>query len=275
MGKFSKKDKQSPTTTADKQSWFLVLTLLGICVCTPKLLRPLHYDKKAYKMTAAWLTKYTDKEDVISVADPRICFYAERTGVKSIGNYFRDDVKYVVQIVKEWNDLDDKIAYCDINIVNHPPEKRVIKELFLRHFKKRNPQIVTLKFPVPAGKPPCEFRVYLFAGNDLTLEAIDLQPTDSHESAQLNKEFGISSGKYPMITRIGIVDAVGRLIRGTEEGFLAYGPYIPLKEGNYTVKFQLKLNNCKYRKKVPMGMAKVWSLYLNKEKKEIVIYKRK
>ena len=60
------------------QLWFFVLIITGLAICTPKLLRPIRADKKAYKVAAQWLKENTPENDLIAVSDERISFYAER-----------------------------------------------------------------------------------------------------------------------------------------------------------------------------------------------------
>jgi len=60
---------------------FIVLIIVGIMICMPKLLRPLHYDKVTIPEAAQWLKENTDKHDIISTSDPRIAFYADRRGM--------------------------------------------------------------------------------------------------------------------------------------------------------------------------------------------------
>ena len=62
------------------KKWFLILLVIGLIICLPKLLRPLHSDKNGYRLAANWLKENTTKEDVIIVPDKRITFYAERKG---------------------------------------------------------------------------------------------------------------------------------------------------------------------------------------------------
>lgn len=63
------------------QLWFFVLVITGLAIYTPKLLRPIHADKKAYKAAAQWLKENTQENDLIAVSDKRISFYAERKGL--------------------------------------------------------------------------------------------------------------------------------------------------------------------------------------------------
>lgn len=62
----------------------------------------------------------------------------------------------------------------------------------------------------------------------------------------INKNtINILDGSYAMFTQVGVIDAVGHKLHGTgaQEGFVAYGPYIALKEGNYDLTYSLVLNN--------------------------------
>ncbi len=63
-------------------SWFVILLLIGIGICTPKLLRPVRIEKQGYRKAANWLRKNTAPMNVIAVSDKRIAFYAERKGFK-------------------------------------------------------------------------------------------------------------------------------------------------------------------------------------------------
>ncbi len=260
-----------------KPSWFSILLVIGLCICMPKLFGPSHYDKKNYRMAAEWLKMHTNKEDVVAVPDLRISFYAERSGLIYSADDSVSGAKYMVrpvtkQIMETKNGLDKKIAFCDINIVGHPEVKRVIRELFLEDFQKGSSQTVSLDFSVPPGEPPCEFRVYVFGENDLTLEAVDVWSVDKSTSKPIRKEYTITDRTYPMATLVGTEDTVSRHIRASTEGFLAYGPYIPLKKGDYSVEFQIRLNNPDREIKPPAGMCPVWASRINKKGKMLTIY---
>lgn len=275
----SKGSKGPSETRQNSWLWFLVLLAVGIAICLPKLLRPLRIEKRVYTTAAEWIKENTGDEDLLAVSDPRISFYAERKSRSYLGNHLPSDVKYVVRAMQEGDYLSRKIALCDVHIVNHTTkENRVIKELVLGDFKKNNPKTVALKFSVPEGQPLCEFRVYLYGGNDLTLQAVDLRPAGVDQRVQAKKSFDILGGKYRMATTIGVIDRESHQIRaeGVKEGFLAYGPYIPLNKGNYEVKFRLKLNNPESQGKSPRGMTEVWSSSVcnKKEKEKITIYRR-
>jgi len=62
------------------QLWYFILVVVGVTICLPKLVRPLHIDKKGYRDAAEWLRENTAKKDIIAVPDRRISFYAERKG---------------------------------------------------------------------------------------------------------------------------------------------------------------------------------------------------
>ena len=81
-----------------KPSWLFVLFLIGICICLPKLFRPIRINKQGYRDVAKWLNVNTSVKDVIAVPDKRISFYAEREGRK---HYWSPNVKYVVKRLKE------------------------------------------------------------------------------------------------------------------------------------------------------------------------------
>lgn len=263
-------DKQKNT-----QKWFFILLTTGMLICLVKLSGLTSAERKGYREAAKWLKENTAPADIIAVPDPRISFYAERKGVVNGGNYFTDDIKYAVITIKEDKiDLNEKIAFCDINIVKHP-EKCVAKELFLKDFKERNPQIVSLNFSVPEGKPLCEFRVYLFSKNDITLQTIDLRSIGSSSSTSAKKEYDLSDTNFSMSTQTGIIDPVSHQIKSTTKGFLAYGPYIPLSKGNYAVNFQIKLNNPEDKEDMSTGMTKIWSATTNNKKEAVLIYGRR
>ena len=84
------------------QLWFLILVAVGVTICLPKLVRPLRIEKKGYRDVANWLKKNTAQEDIISVPDHRISFYAERD--KSISANTSEGIDYIVSLVKDENE---------------------------------------------------------------------------------------------------------------------------------------------------------------------------
>ena len=81
-------------------SWFLVLFLIGICICIPKLLRPVRIEKQGYRDAAEWLRGNTAPQDIVAMPDKRIAFYAERKGLR-YGKKVPKQAKYVVRIVED------------------------------------------------------------------------------------------------------------------------------------------------------------------------------
>jgi hypothetical protein len=79
---------------------FFILLVVGICVCTPKLLRPLHHDKVFLRATARWLAANTDIADVIAVPDVRIGFYSQRKVILCDGDETPEEARYVVDVPK-------------------------------------------------------------------------------------------------------------------------------------------------------------------------------
>ncbi len=99
--RFSKnvlKIKQNP------QLWFFILTTVGLAVCVPKLVTPLHSDKQSYREAAQWLAENTDEKDIVAVPDTRISFYAERQGLYWKDGEIPEQAQYIVKILKKEND---------------------------------------------------------------------------------------------------------------------------------------------------------------------------
>ena len=56
----------------------VVFILIGITICSVRLFRPLHWDKKHYLQAADWIRLNTPEDAKISSFDDRITFYANR-----------------------------------------------------------------------------------------------------------------------------------------------------------------------------------------------------
>lgn len=93
-------EKRFPKGT---QVWFIVLIMVGIVICTPKLLRPLHHDKLIFRKAAQWLAENTLEDDLIAVPDSRISFYSGRKGIDYKHHAFSENVQYVVRVYKKKN----------------------------------------------------------------------------------------------------------------------------------------------------------------------------
>ena len=103
-GVFSPRIKRSSSIRADKQVWFFVLCIIGICVCIPKLLRPLRSEKQSYRDATRWLAQNTNESDIIATPDSRISFYAGRRGVEYKGQGVAEGAKYIVAVTKNGKD---------------------------------------------------------------------------------------------------------------------------------------------------------------------------
>lgn len=111
--------------------WFFVLLAIGACICTPKLLAPLGFDKQGYRDAAEWLRQNSRPQDVIAVPDLRISFYAERKGA-AYADEIPEGADYVVRIV---GDEDEQ----------KPPEWIGRKEFSARVEKrKKNRKVVVI-----------------------------------------------------------------------------------------------------------------------------------
>lgn len=101
------KDKTSATTNRDQRFWYLVLFLIGISICTVKLLGSYSTEKRGYRAAAEWLKSNTDSAAIIAIPDIRISFYAQRSGVIFENGDIPADAKYIVQISE--NNKDDGV----------------------------------------------------------------------------------------------------------------------------------------------------------------------
>jgi len=95
--KLSTNRQKTDVSKGKRDSWFLVLLLVGICICIPKLLRPIRIAKQGYRDTAQWLRGNTAATDIIAVPDRRINFYAERKGVLFAGGRIPRNCEYAIR----------------------------------------------------------------------------------------------------------------------------------------------------------------------------------
>jgi hypothetical protein len=84
---------------------FATFMAIGIAICCPKLLRPLHQDKLIFRKAAQWLAENTQPNDVIAVPDLRISFYSDRNGIDYTHKPFPQKVEYVVKILKNKREI--------------------------------------------------------------------------------------------------------------------------------------------------------------------------
>jgi len=99
-----------------KSQLFIVLLMVGMVVCLPKLLRPIRIEKQGYRDTATWLNNNTSPEDIIAVTDFRIAFYAQR---QAVARAQQDKANYAVYIVKNAEHEDKKPPknWCQVHSI--------------------------------------------------------------------------------------------------------------------------------------------------------------
>ena len=78
--------------------WFLILALIGIGICLPKLLMPRYAEMDCEVKAIQWLRDRTHAVDVIAVPDSRLTFYAQRTGLVYRGVVDPRRADYIVRI---------------------------------------------------------------------------------------------------------------------------------------------------------------------------------
>ena len=102
--RFTKKIEPSVATNRNERFWFLVLFLIGVSICVPKLLRPIRAEKQGYRAAAQWLKANTDMAATVAVPDKRISFYAERTGLVYEDENIPEKAEYIVKISQKQKD---------------------------------------------------------------------------------------------------------------------------------------------------------------------------
>jgi hypothetical protein len=96
--RFSKKAEPSAAINHNERLWFLVLFLIGICICAPKLLKPIRMEKQGYRAAAKWLKANTDSTATAAVPDIRINFYAQREGLVYENGSISRKADYIVKL---------------------------------------------------------------------------------------------------------------------------------------------------------------------------------
>lgn len=117
---FSWRIEPSAVTSRDGRFWFLVLFLVGVFICTPKLLRPIRIEKQGYRAAANWLKANTDIADTVAVPDERISFYAQRQGLVYENENIPANAVYTVKISKNQEykiDLMDSLVNVEYEYV--------------------------------------------------------------------------------------------------------------------------------------------------------------
>lgn len=98
--RFSRVKSEDNGSLEKQRLFFLVLVVTGLCICVPKLLRPMRMEKQGYRDAAKWLKDNTAQGDIIAVPDKRISFYAERNGLEYEDANIPAEVVYVVKNVR-------------------------------------------------------------------------------------------------------------------------------------------------------------------------------
>jgi len=100
--------------------WYLVLLLIGVSICIPKLLTPIRAEKQGYREAAEWLKGNTDSAATIAVPDKRISFYAERKGLVYEDGNIPANAVYIVGLSSDNNEIfsgftEGKVVYKYVN----------------------------------------------------------------------------------------------------------------------------------------------------------------
>lgn len=112
-------------------SGIVVLTVIGILICLPKLVRPINNDKKSYVKAARWLNKNTDGSDVLAVPDIRISFYAGRRGIDYLHYSLEEEVDYVVRVFKSLDDpMDVKLPGAEAVLYSDRNDKKYKVDIY-------------------------------------------------------------------------------------------------------------------------------------------------
>lgn len=104
--KLSKTVERFLTIKGNTSFWFMVLLVIGVSICSLKLLRmeERSYRDTAYRHAAQWLAKNTNEEDVIAIPDSRIGFYSDRRSIQYKGEAIPPKVQYVVKVLEDEKD---------------------------------------------------------------------------------------------------------------------------------------------------------------------------
>ena len=95
---FSKRVEPSMAIKDSERFWFLLLLVVGVSICTPKLFRPIRTEKQGYRAAAQWLEANTDSTAIIAVPDKRISFYAQRKGLIYSKGIIPPSAAYIVDL---------------------------------------------------------------------------------------------------------------------------------------------------------------------------------
>jgi hypothetical protein len=100
QGKLSKDVEKPSKIKTNETNWFLVLLVIGISICVPKLLTPTRTTKQSFRDAAQWLATHTGTKDIVAVPDIRISFYAQRKGLRCRTGQIPKEAQYIVREFK-------------------------------------------------------------------------------------------------------------------------------------------------------------------------------
>ena len=88
----------------DSNFCFTTLLIVGICICIPKLIRPVRANKRNFLDAANWLAENTNANDIVAVPDMRISFYAGRQGIQYADQTIPKEAEYAVKVFENEKD---------------------------------------------------------------------------------------------------------------------------------------------------------------------------
>jgi 4-amino-4-deoxy-L-arabinose transferase-like glycosyltransferase len=95
---FPIKVESSTAINFNERFWFLLLILIGASICSPKLLRPIRFEKQGFRTAAQWINENTDCNAIVAVPDKRISFYAGRKELFYKNKNIPKRAEYIVKI---------------------------------------------------------------------------------------------------------------------------------------------------------------------------------
>lgn len=119
-------DKFSNSASRTKPSFcFFILIILGVVICTHKLLRPLNDSREPYRIVAKWLKENTESESLVVAPDPRINLYADRKKCDHLSKASSIKPVYIVKISNE-------------KISDFSTQQEKLQKVYSLHFYKHN-----------------------------------------------------------------------------------------------------------------------------------------
>ena len=118
---FSRKVESSTMINRNERFWFLVLVIIGVSICTPKLFRPIRTEKQGDRAAAQWLKANTDSDAIVAVPDKRISFYAQRKELVHENENIPEKAEYIVKMFKKQKDehsLENPLGKLEYEFVN-------------------------------------------------------------------------------------------------------------------------------------------------------------